>query len=675
MRSYLTAALCLFAFGCCEAYAEQARRYVLLEHFTQAGCGPCASFNPGFEKDILRRNPGSVHHIAYHTSWPGSDPMYDYNPSANNARTEYYGIFAVPQVIILGDNTAADTFEGSQELIDSIAAAGSPLAVIATESESNGVRTVEVRLTSVGDPPAGEYRLQVAVVERLVEYPTPPGSNGERSFPNVLRTMLPSAQGTAVALPAAGQSATYSFPYSLDAKWNADEIYVIAFVQNTKTLEVINSGSTLDLKANLTASAHCQASSGSSPIVFNLTASNTQNYDRPFRVRLTSNAPAGWNADLLADGQPIGDGVFSIGGQQARALELSVAPSDEAAVGAYTVELVSADEPELVASVQKMYVSHRVTNLVVSNDGRWNAAYSSPLASVDAGVGVIDAEGFGKAEDVWADVHSIYYNAGWTFPALTNSGVQALRRFIDKGGNLLIAGQDIGWDQSGGGTKIISDDFIGIAPGGTPTTRWFVQEYLQTGFYDDGVGMKSVVAVHDDAVYGSISPSQLTDVHSFLAPDVLVPVGNAVPVYMYGEDKDNIAGQRGTRGSSKIVYFGFGLEMLGSDAVRNDILAATYKWFEGKTSDVEYDMALQSAGTMFFPNPANDWLTVVVPVHSRALRLLVFDVHGAEVAGSNIPTGSASVQLSTRSLPSGAYTFRIVGDGAMVHSGTFQIVH
>ncbi|MFI5205200.1 MAG: hypothetical protein ACHQF2_11950, partial [Flavobacteriales bacterium] len=73
----------------------QAPRFVLFEHFTQASCGPCAAQNPGFESSILIPNPDIVRHIAFHTSWPGVDPMYNYNSVEIDARTTFYGVTGV----------------------------------------------------------------------------------------------------------------------------------------------------------------------------------------------------------------------------------------------------------------------------------------------------------------------------------------------------------------------------------------------------------------------------------------------------------------------------------------------------------------------------------------------------------------------------------------------------
>ena len=82
--------------------SAQSQRLVLLEHFTQASCGPCASQNPTIHT-LLVNNPNKITSINYHTSWPGYDPMYNHNPADNAARTSYYSVTGVPNSVLDGN--------------------------------------------------------------------------------------------------------------------------------------------------------------------------------------------------------------------------------------------------------------------------------------------------------------------------------------------------------------------------------------------------------------------------------------------------------------------------------------------------------------------------------------------------------------------------------------------
>lgn len=107
----------------------QAPKYVLFEHFTQASCRPCASQNPAFQTNILDANPKIVRHIAYHTSWPGTDPMFSHNPSENAARTSFYNITGVPSIKLMGNQKYGAPGSYSQSDVDNQFNMGSPIQI------------------------------------------------------------------------------------------------------------------------------------------------------------------------------------------------------------------------------------------------------------------------------------------------------------------------------------------------------------------------------------------------------------------------------------------------------------------------------------------------------------------------------------------------------------------
>jgi len=86
------------------AQVNSAKQYSLFEHFTNSSCAPCAAQNPIFQGDILANNVGNIHHIAHHTWWPGNDdPFYQFNIAENTTRTNFYGVNAVPTMIMRGN--------------------------------------------------------------------------------------------------------------------------------------------------------------------------------------------------------------------------------------------------------------------------------------------------------------------------------------------------------------------------------------------------------------------------------------------------------------------------------------------------------------------------------------------------------------------------------------------
>jgi hypothetical protein len=92
--------------------------------------------------------------------------------------------------------------------------------------------------------PAGNYKLYVAIVEKDIAYTAP--VTGATQHYDVFRAMLPGIDGVPVTLAEPGNSITLPFSYSVASGWNAGQIYVVAFVQNADTKEILNSGTKFD---------------------------------------------------------------------------------------------------------------------------------------------------------------------------------------------------------------------------------------------------------------------------------------------------------------------------------------------------------------------------------------------------------------------------------------------
>ena len=86
---------------------SQAQRNVLFEAFTNACCGPCATYGPILDAYVIA-HPSDVVAIKYHTRGPGPDPMY-YPDSAqiHYWYHDYYSVLYIPTSIIDGMLTAS----------------------------------------------------------------------------------------------------------------------------------------------------------------------------------------------------------------------------------------------------------------------------------------------------------------------------------------------------------------------------------------------------------------------------------------------------------------------------------------------------------------------------------------------------------------------------------------
>lgn len=229
----------------------QAKKYPLIEHFTNTKCGSCAANNPGFYAKTLPLINKSVHHVSYHPAFPyPTCALYQSNTAENSGRAAFYGVGFTPSFVLNGGDVQSVAALATTALNAEIAKT-SPLQIKVKEKENWGMGTVSVKveLTALGAMPTGNYKLVAALCERTLNYDAP---NGEKVHFDVFRKMLTAINGNTVSdISTPGSQKEFSFEYSWDSKWNNQLIYVLAWVVNADTKEVINSGS----KFNDTSSA------------------------------------------------------------------------------------------------------------------------------------------------------------------------------------------------------------------------------------------------------------------------------------------------------------------------------------------------------------------------------------------------------------------------------------
>lgn len=217
----------------------QSPRKVLVEHFTQASCGPCAYYNP-LIAPILERNQSKVCKIAYQVSWPGVDPMNKDNPSEVQTRVNYYEVQGVPDAFLNASSLGAPTNTITDAAIQSAALIPSPYKIeienkILPDYNSMEISVTVTRTAAVNGTPL----MRVAVCEKVIEWLAPPGTNGEKVFHHVMKKFLPNTNGTNISeIDAPGKSKTFTFVYKFDKVYNFRNLETVVFIQNDATKEV-----------------------------------------------------------------------------------------------------------------------------------------------------------------------------------------------------------------------------------------------------------------------------------------------------------------------------------------------------------------------------------------------------------------------------------------------------
>ena len=220
----------------------QSQRLVLLEHFTQASCGPCATYNPSIHT-LLVNNPDKITSISIHTSWPGYDPMYNHNTVDNAGRTSFYNVTSVPNSVLDGNFYNGHPNGWNINSVNQRYAVPSPCNLMAFQRLSATQDTLFVTLVVEATADiTGQIAATAAVIEKHIHFNSPPGSNGEKDFYNVMKKLLPSKSGQPLPTPmAAGDYLIIETYWVLANVYNINELSVVGYVQNTLSKEIYQS--------------------------------------------------------------------------------------------------------------------------------------------------------------------------------------------------------------------------------------------------------------------------------------------------------------------------------------------------------------------------------------------------------------------------------------------------
>lgn len=218
-------------------------RMVIVERFTSWTCPPCATYNPIMESWLNSVDPDKVVGIAYHMNWPapGNDGYYIYNPTDNNARRSFYSINAIPQGQMDGSINIQTPYTnaGLTTMFNSRTNLLSPITVIVTDSTVGDSVLVRVRIYTEIMMSSANANVHISMQERHIQFTSPPGTNGETNFYDVMRRMNSNGTGQPVTLNP-GQTIVVEKMFYKDPVWNQAEVMPIVFIQQGQ--EMLNAG-------------------------------------------------------------------------------------------------------------------------------------------------------------------------------------------------------------------------------------------------------------------------------------------------------------------------------------------------------------------------------------------------------------------------------------------------
>gem|GEM_PF-6931763 len=167
---------------------------LLIEHFSNVSCNPCAERDEVLISLIDSTETADLFHIAYHTDFPSeSDPFFLEARELSEERTDYYGVRATPAFFMHGSPLPAYTNTHielglTNYLTNTHADTESALLSLQIHAVHPALRA-SVKLHSLPDH-ASPLSLRAALIDRMVIYSAPPGTNGVTHFENVVRDLI-----------------------------------------------------------------------------------------------------------------------------------------------------------------------------------------------------------------------------------------------------------------------------------------------------------------------------------------------------------------------------------------------------------------------------------------------------------------------------------------------------
>lgn len=648
-------------------------RTALLEDFTGIHCGYCPeghAIAASLEAALNDRLVVVGVHAGVYAVPSGSEP--DFRTPEGTDIDAHFTISGYPAGVINrhlfagADDLGRGAWEGA---VNEVLAMPSPVNVGVESSFDSGTQelTVHVHALYTSDSPGGNDYISVLVKENhLIGWQTDyaNGNHTDYDHVHVLRHYLTDTWGEDIGNPTTGTTVDRVYTYSVPATWNMANCEVVAFVSEYQSevyqaREVAADGGTTLVIGELVGDPQPYRGGADATLTaFTGSFTNSIGADEQYLISLTVNGqPASWTAGFKVDGVAYStSATVNIASGASVSLEVDVTPGPDAGIGNYELSVASLSNPGAPVLYKDHHVISGVHDLVVTNPQAeaYEPIYLNGLGSEPAKAATTRADYLNFAQaGALGDVNNLYLNISWTFPSYTDEVAQALASFMDAGGNLMIAGQDIGWDQSGASGSY-----------GTPVTQAFYTDHLLAEFVADGSSADSQVNFEDgDAVFGVVPNSNINNVFAGNTyPDQITPIAPAVPIMRYNSPT-KIGGLRAQTATHKLVYFGTGPEQMVSAAVADQMVQLSHDWFYGIVSVEEMDAAFAGMLVAAHPIPASRSLTVPLAGLNGPARLQLHDAAGRVVLERTVSGDAVSTEFDVQALASGSYTLRLMSEG------------
>lgn len=224
------------------------QKVVLIEDFSNVSCTPCVASNNTLRLLKASYTSEKLVIVKFPANFPSpQDPMYLASKEDADSRLNYYTIFSTPTIIVDGiyKTVATDSMSIKSKIDESLLKEPS-FSIEVEESISSQTMYVsgKVKLLDNSGIDFNNLVLHTVIIESKIEFSSPPGSNGETEFDDVLRKMLPSNAGFSLSNIENVGEINFSFESVINSTWNKDRLEVIVYIQHINSKEVYQANST-----------------------------------------------------------------------------------------------------------------------------------------------------------------------------------------------------------------------------------------------------------------------------------------------------------------------------------------------------------------------------------------------------------------------------------------------
>lgn len=547
------------------------KRLVVIEEFTSATCPPCVQADPVLANVVKMKN--GIVSVRYHQAYPAPNDPFNLAYSDSRVQHDKYLVTGIPAARLNGHYNIDPRDEASL-----MAAArydqtfAYPIVMKVTEDKSK-LPAIAVKVEVESEMDLSDYILHTVVVAEHVSLPNLPQtlqySNGQDEFEDAVLTMLPNANGTTVNI-VANEKQSFDFTYDMkDSElWPANGTFVVAFLQNKKTLEIVQGGtSTTEDDGAIGSLAGTSFVSATSVPAFDIkkagesmtsevTINNYSTSPVTYTVAKTPRTPADWN---IAGNT--GEIVIPAGGSQKVSLDFTKGATT--GMGDVAVSFKDIDGVTRGYALQAV-LSDDVESVQFTDEPAYSVAANVVATGRTGYFEVPTAPVFARIDEL-KKLKYLIWNTG------INSQISSVDQFkvidlLDAGLNILFTGASMTYSSTGADPAAALHTMLGFQ---------YVRPIDQGRATGGVIGMRGIKG--DPITDGFSTTGQLIN---YLTPYLKVNDDNAVGIMVHA-GTDSTFAVRTELDNARAVFFGFSPLVISDVNARNNLLNNALTWLEG----------------------------------------------------------------------------------------------